>query len=258
MKTRIVTALGILAFIIPALYYGGWLLLALISCIIVGGGIEYLGLREAATSWPFWIKPMAILCAFVIVFCPLTQLCIPLFGISVLFFYAIPVFSERFDTKDSFLCVSYLAFFYLLASSFLNIYTSNPNYIWLIIIATYTCDTAAYFSGYFFGKHKLNERISPKKTIEGSISGWLIGAACAFAYSYIMIPDFTLWEMAAASLLLPLSAQIGDLAFSAMKRSFHIKDFSNLLPGHGGILDRLDSLIFNFICFAMILAVMTL
>ena len=83
MKTRIVTALGILAFIIPALYYGGWLLLALISCIIVGGGIEYLGLRDAATPWPFWVKPMAILCAFVIVFCPLTQLCIPLFGISV-------------------------------------------------------------------------------------------------------------------------------------------------------------------------------
>ena len=256
MKSRIITALGILAFIIPARYYGGWLVFALISCIIICGGMEYLSLSGQKNAWPFWVRPFAILCAFAIVFCPIEELALPLLGGCMLVFYAIPVFSERFASEDSFLCVSYLAFFYMIASSFLHIYTANPNYIWLIIIATYCCDTAAYFSGLLFGRHKLNARISPKKTIEGSIGGWLIGALCAFAFAYVCIPELHLWQRLIAALLLSFSAQIGDLAFSAMKRCFGIKDFSNLLPGHGGILDRLDSLIFNFISFYLILAVM--
>lgn len=258
MKTRIITALAILAFIIPALYYGGWLLLALISCIIIFGGMEYLSLTKQGSAWPFWVKPFAIVCTFVIVFCPETSLVVPLLGVILLCFYAIPVFSERFQATDSFLCVSYITFFYMIASSFLHIYSSDPNYIWLIIVATYTCDTAAYFTGYCIGKHKLNTRVSPKKTIEGSIGGWIVGALCAFGFAYAFLPQLQVWEMIAAAILLPFSAQIGDLAFSAMKRSFQIKDFSNLLPGHGGVLDRLDSLIFNFICFNLILAVMML
>lgn len=258
MKTRFITALGILALIIPALLYGSWLLLVLISCIIVLGGIEYLSLSETSNSWPIIVKPFVILSVFVVVFCPETNLAIPLMGIATLCFLSIPVFSERFSAKDAFLCISCLAFFYMIATSFLQIYQANPLYIWLIIIATYCCDTAAYFTGYFLGKHKLNPRISPKKTIEGSIGGWLFGAICSFAFAYVFIPDMLLWEMLAASLLLPFSGQIGDLAFSAMKRCLGIKDFSNLLPGHGGVLDRLDSLIFNFISFNMILAVILL
>jgi len=258
MKTRIVTALGILAFIIPALLYGGWLLFALISCIIIFGGMEYLNLSDQGHAWPLLVKPFAFALVYAVVFCPIIALRIPILGVGILCFLTIPVFSERFNAKDSFLCISYLVFFYMIASSFLFIYTENPLYIWMIIIATYCCDTAAYFTGYLIGKHKLNPRISPKKTIEGSIGGWIFGALCSFAYAYFCIPDLLMWEMIAASLLLPLSGQIGDLAFSAMKRCYQIKDFSNLLPGHGGVLDRLDSLIFNFICFRMILAVMLL
>lgn len=255
MKTRIITALGILAFIIPALYYGGWLLFALISFIIIFGGMEYLGLAPQAGMWPFFIRPLAILAVFTTVFCPYESLKLPIMGVWMLIFMAIPVFSEQFDAKDALMCISYLSFFYMIASSFLMIYGTNPRYIWLIIIATYCCDTAAYFCGYLLGRHKLNPRISPKKTIEGSIGGWLFGGLCSFVFAYYCIPNMRVWEMLAAALLLPFSAQVGDLAFSAMKRRFGIKDFSNLLPGHGGVLDRLDSLIFNFICFQLILAV---
>lgn len=258
MKTRIITGLGILAFIIPALYFGGWLLFALISCIIIFGGMEYLNLSDSSHAWPIYVKPLSILAVFVVVFCPEQALAIPLLGVGTLCYLALPVFDEQFTAKDAFLCISFLSFFFLIASSFLQIYEANPLYIWLIIIATYCCDTAAYFTGYFLGKHKLNPRISPKKTIEGSVGGWLFGAICSFAFAYFCIPDLLLWEMLASALLLPFSGQIGDLAFSAIKRCVCIKDFSNLLPGHGGILDRLDSLIFNFICFHMILAVILL
>lgn len=258
MITRILTAIGILAFIIPALLFGGWLLFALISCIIIFGGLEYLNLSENQKRWCILIKPFAILCVFVVVFCPWKTLSVPLLGIFSLCFLSIPVFSDTYSAKDAFLCISYLAFFYLLADSFLQIYQSDPMYVWLIIIATYCCDTAAYFTGYFLGRHKLNPRISPKKTIEGSVGGWLAGAACTFLFGYYCIDNMPLWEIIAAACLLPFSGQIGDLAFSAIKRCYNIKDFSQLLPGHGGMLDRLDSLIFNFICFAMILAVMAL
>lgn len=257
MKTRFFTALGILAFIIPALAFGGPLLLLLISCIIIFGGMEFLDLSDHDETWPLWMKAFVIASVFVCVFVP-ASLTLACMGVFTLCFLSFPVFSEKFTAKDAFLSISCLAFFIMIAESFLSIYGDNPMFIWLIIIATYCCDTAAYFSGRFFGKHKLNERISPKKTIEGSIGGWMLGAICSFAFAYFFIPEMILWEMLAASLILPISGQIGDLAFSAIKRCYGIKDFSNLLPGHGGVLDRLDSLIFNFICFNLIMVVMTL
>lgn len=258
MKTRIITAIGILAYIIPALWFGGWLLFSLIGCIIIFGGSEIMHLSKQARKWPVFVQPFAILTMFVIVFQPIKELTIPLLGICSLCFLSIPVFSENFQAKDAFLCISYQAFFYVLAHSFLVIYDANPMYIWMIIIATYVCDSAAYFTGYFMGKHKLNPRISPKKTVEGSIGGWLFGALCSFLFAYTYIEGMELWAMIASAALLPFSGQIGDLAFSAIKRCYEVKDFSNLLPGHGGILDRLDSLIFNFICFYMILAVVAI
>lgn len=257
MKTRILTALLILACVIPPLIFGGWLIFLLISFIIIVGGIELLGLTEHKGAWPIVIKPMAILCVFVLTFGD-QKLAISLLGLFVLLFLSIPVFTDSFHAKDGFLCISYLTFFYMIAKSFLHIYSLNHMYVWLIIVATYVCDTAAYFCGRFLGSHKLNVRISPKKTWEGAIGGWIFGAALSFVFSWFLIPEMSMVHMLMASLVLPLTGQIGDLAFSAIKRCFNIKDFSDLLPGHGGVLDRVDSLVFNFICFDFILVVLSL
>lgn len=254
MKTRFFTTLLIAAFIIPALLFGGWILKALIAFIIIFGGSEFLSLSDHKKNWPIFVKPVLIACIFVIILLP-EELQFPFIGISSLFCFAIPVYDEEFSVQDAFLSVSFLSFFYLIATSFLTIYDTNPLYIWYIIFATYLCDTAAYFSGYFFGKHKLNPRISPKKTIEGAIGGWLFGAIGSFLFGLYFLPELSVITLCIASAILSVMGQIGDLSFSAMKRCFHVKDFSNLLPGHGGILDRLDSLIFNFICFYMILVV---
>lgn len=257
MKTRILTALLILACVIPPLLFGGIWIFLLISFIIIAGGIELMALTEHNGKWPFIIKPLAIACVFVLAFGNQT-LAIPLLGVFVLVFLSIPVFTDTFHAKDGFLCIAYLTFFYMIAKSFMHIYTLNHLYVWLIIVATYVCDTAAYFCGRFLGSHKLNERISPKKTWEGAIGGWVFGAILSFAFAYVLIPEMSVSHMLLASLVLPLTGQIGDLAFSAIKRCFQIKDFSDLLPGHGGVLDRVDSLVFNFICFDFILVVLTL
>ncbi|MEG0264460.1 MAG: phosphatidate cytidylyltransferase [Erysipelotrichaceae bacterium] len=258
MKVRFFTTLGILALIIPALLLGGVLLDVLIGIIIVAGAIELLSLSDHHNQeWSKYTKVVMMILVVILIVVP-QKYAIPLFGIFMLCILSIPVFTDNFTAKDAFIYITYLIFFYMLGSAFLLIYGRDPKYIWLIIFATYACDTFAYFTGYFFGKHKLNTRISPKKTIEGAIGGWFFGALFAFAFGYFFVQSLTITEVGIVSIILPITAQIGDLSFSAIKRSYNIKDFSNLLPGHGGILDRLDSLIFNIICFYFILVVIIL
>lgn len=258
MKTRIITALLIVACVIPPLVLGGIWILALISFIIIAGGIELLSLSEHKGSWPWIIKPLVIASVFVLTFNGNQTLTISLMGLFTLLWLSIPIFTDSFHAKDGFLCIAYMTFFYMIAQSFLHIYGMDRLYVWMIIVATYMCDTAAYFCGRFLGKHKLNVRISPKKTWEGSIGGWLFGAIATLVFALTLLPDMPFSHVLLASCVLPVTGQIGDLAFSAIKRCFAIKDFSDLLPGHGGVLDRVDSLVFNFICFDFILVVLAL
>lgn len=125
-----------------------------------------------------------------------------------------------------------------------------------VAIGTLGNDTGAYFVGVWFGKHKMNERISPKKTWEGFVGGIIISAIISTTFALIMslinkplLPRFALNEqfywIPVISIVMPLAGDIGDFVFSAIKRHAGIKDFSNLLPGHGGMLDRIDSLLFS-------------
>ena len=144
-------------------------------------------------------------------------------------------------------------FYVSLLFSFVVLIREIPNgtfWIWLIAIAAWGSDTFAYFTGVTIGKHKLAPNLSPKKTIEGSIGG-VIGAGL-LGYLYTMI--FTHYAMAQLRsycvvivitvMIAAIISQIGDLAASAIKRFFDQKDYGNILPGHGGILDRCDSFIF--------------
>ena len=118
-------------------------------------------------------------------------------------------------------------------------------------------DIAAYFGGVYFGKHKLNERISPKKTWEGFYWGIIVGFIATAAFGLILaatghpvLPFLTIdrwYWIVLVALLEPIFATIGDLSFSLIKRYYNIKDYGNILRGHGGILDRADSIIFSSI-----------
>jgi len=125
-------------------------------------------------------------------------------------------------------------------------------FVWLVFIGAFATDTFAYFVGVLFGRHKLCPNISPKKTIEGAVGGIIGCGLCFMLYGVIVQHFFTLPENTAVNMLLmfalgllcSISAQIGDLVASIIKRQYGIKDFGKLLPGHGGVLDRFDSILF--------------
>lgn len=113
--------------------------------------------------------------------------------------------------------------------------------LWGFFFILWANDTGAYLSGRFFGKHKLFERISPKKTWEGSVGGGLLGIGIAYISS-IYFMEISLINWIVVAIITVIFGGLGDLVESMLKRSLNIKDSGNILPGHGGILDRFDGL----------------
>ncbi len=149
--------------------------------------------------------------------------------------------------------VAFFGFFYacfLLSHIFLvREYTYGEFFVWLIFMTAFGCDTGAYFTGVFFGKHKLIPDLSPKKTIEGSIGGIVTATLICVIYGFCIEKYFVIENVNTIYLCLitgivgSILSQIGDLAASAIKRHVGIKDYGNIIPGHGGILDRFDSVL---------------
>ena len=136
----------------------------------------------------------------------------------------------------------------LSAIVFIRDFQDSGKYIYLLIfIGAWVTDIFAYFTGYFLGRHKLIEDVSPKKTIEGSIGG-IVFCAGGFALLGWIVDRFfeqnaNLLFLVISGVLVSVIAQIGDLIMSVIKRHYKIKDFGKLFPGHGGMLDRFDSIL---------------
>ena len=125
----------------------------------------------------------------------------------------------------------------------------HRGYLLLPFILSFACDTFAYFAGLTLGKHKLAPKVSPKKTIEGSVGGLAGNVLCGLLFVWVMDRFFGgsaigYGPMALLALLCGVVAQIGDLSFSLIKREFGIKDYGHLFLAHGGVLDRFDSVLF--------------
>lgn len=118
--------------------------------------------------------------------------------------------------------------------------------VWLIFIGAWGSDTCAYCVGKLIGKHKMPSKLSPNKTIEGCVGGIIGAALLGFIFAVIFFKDKNIWwELPIIGAASSVISQIGDLTASAIKRNHDIKDYGKLIPGHGGILDRFDSIIFT-------------
>lgn len=118
--------------------------------------------------------------------------------------------------------------------------------LWIVylLVSIWSCDTFAYFIGAPLGKHKLSPNVSPKKTVEGFLGGILGAVTSAFFSYHVFFKSAGLKHLLVISIFVSLVGQAGDLAESLFKRDAKIKDISNIIPGHGGILDRFDSMLF--------------
>ena len=117
--------------------------------------------------------------------------------------------------------------------------------IFLLIGTVWCGDTGAYLIGRAVGKHKLSTPISPRKTVEGTIAGLVVGTLTSIGFAAIFLKDLSLVNAALIGLMLSILGQLGDLSVSLMKRTAGVKDSGDFIPGHGGLLDRCDSLIFS-------------
>ncbi len=199
---------------------------------------------------------------FLMIVLPLVSYGVIVFNIDKLALLFIPililiafVFDKNMSLKDVLFGFFHNTFTLAVAISIFYIYKVNPLYIFYVALCTFGSDTGGFFAGKYFGKHKLAPVLSPKKTIEGAIGGWILGGISALVYAYIILGQFSLIFII-ASIVLPPISQLGDLAFSKFKRELNLKDFSNLLPGHGGVLDRLDSLSFTLVIFMVLMSLL--
>ena len=254
MKQKIITGLILVGIFLPILYYGGWWFKLAVFIFSIIGGLEVTNLFK--DKWPNEMDFFVIVTILVL---PMLTTRFFLVGIVsiLLFLFVLTVYFEWFEVVDATILFTLLMIITLSVQGVNTVNTYGSLAILYVAVSTYVTDTAAYFTGMFFGKHKLAPRISPNKTIEGALGGWIVSSAVSFAYAIYVIPGrFPLELVVIASILMPLISQLGDLAFSSFKRYFKVKDFGHLFPEHGGVLDRIDSLLFNFMFFYTLLATM--
>lgn len=265
MKTRVISALIVLLMFIPILIQGGMIFDISIFVLSLLAVKEFLGVKQIKKDIPIFIKLVSYLLIALIV---LSKIDINKFDFSIDFrvitglflIYLIPIVlyhdAKIYDIIDAFYFIGGL--FFLGLTFHLVIYIRSISLaflIYLFLISIFT-DTFAYITGRLIGKNKLLEEISPKKTIEGMVGGTLMGVfVSTWFYMTVIDSEAYLFAIIITSTFLSILGQFGDLVFSAIKRYFGVKDFSNIMPGHGGILDRFDSIIFILLGFMFFMTI---
>ena len=256
MKTRILTAIVMLALSVTILWFSETIVYPIAMSLLVGIAafelVRCLGQhRDLFLSIPAILIPAGLTFLAFFADAPTAH-----FGmITVAFFLlavyllAVAVFRAGRTTYSAIMGVMAGCFYITVAFSSMVLlrYMENGVYLFLLpFIGAWVSDTFAYFTGRFLGRHKLAPIISPKKTIEGSIGGIVFAVGVFALYGVILssrglIPNYL--ALCLAGLFVSILSQIGDLALSLVKREYGIKDYGKLFPGHGGVLDRFDSVI---------------
>ena len=250
MKQRVLTAIAIIAVVFIPLYFGG-IPLELLTIFIVGTSVfEWNRVQPGFKNWPIWILPVVGVATYLSKFVPMDYI-MAYYAFFICAIWSLPVFLESVSLDNAFGLISYFIIFSMVVYAMRLIIPSH-HYIWTIVFATYASDTGAWFVGRKWGKHKMNPRVSPKKSWEGFAGGIVFGFALSLIVSLFWMKGLNTLLVILLCLLCPVCAELGDLCFSVIKRARGIKDFSNLLPGHGGILDRVDSLMLNLVLFAIL------
>ena len=257
MLVRVISAVVMLAIFIPCLFLSHTFLFdTVITLLCVMACFEMLGCIKQKKTLGISI-PSLILAVFVPLCVrlidtgvALSELILLVFVVFLFLLLGIAVFSHgKHKVQD--VSVAFVLIFYIIFgfASILAIRgADNGQYLFLLIfISAWVSDTGAYFTGVLFGKHKLIPDVSPKKTVEGAVGGLVFCIASFVVFGVIMqsfydlTPNYIL--LGCLGLVMSVVSMCGDLVASLVKRQFDLKDYSKLIPGHGGIMDRFDSII---------------
>lgn len=266
MKKRVFSAIIMVAIFIPILIIGGKTFSIFMTLLSVLGLYELLHVRESKKSFPLVLKIIAYL---MVIFFSLNNssslelqydISYKMMAFIIFVFLSPMVFindNKKYNLNDALFLIGSVLFVGLSFNLVNIIRNFDITYIIYLLLITTITDTFALFTGMLIGKHKLAPEISPKKTIEGLIGGVFMGTFVATAYYFTVInSSISLVLLIFITVILALVGQLGDLVFSSVKRYYGKKDFSNLIPGHGGILDRLDSIIFVTLAFVIFLGIL--
>lgn len=256
MKTRIITGLWAGAIFVTLIALGGSPFVILMGVLALIGLSEFtLMRRHKLTSFPFLVTALLVAFPFVMMLLerqmdmselPMSVNQWMILGLTLLLFWTV-VTKNRFTYEDAsfyFVSAVYLVIGF---TSFALVRLSDDGLskVLLVLFIIWATDSGAYFTGKAIGKTKLWPSISPNKTIEGAVGGILSGIVIGIAF-ILVDPILPLWEVIILALVVAVVGQLGDLVQSAYKRHYGVKDSGHLLPGHGGILDRFDSMIAVF------------
>ena len=262
MKKRVISAFIMSLVLVPIIIKGG--LAFEIAMFVVGlySVKEIIDAVGKKSNIPLFIKIMAFLLFFIFQLLNFKNInknyhisygTIGLLFISLMAPLIICNNPEKYSLSTAFSLFTLLSLLCLGFGSIAILRENNFTMFIFVLLIPIFSDTFAYTSGCLIGKHLLCPNISPKKTWEGFITGTLLATiSLTTLYMSLFNQSYNIIIIILIILLLSLISALGDLFFSLLKRNLEIKDFSNLIPGHGGVLDRLDSILFVFIAYSII------
>lgn len=258
MKTRLISALIAIIVVVPIILIGGFIFNITVLILSLLGLKEFIDIKDAKKPIPEIIKLISYIAVILLIVSNFDNQNLiflidyrVLSGIFMVFLLSTVLYHNKntYSIEDAFYLIGGVFFLGISLSLFITIRTTSINLLVYLLLITIVTDTYAYITGFLIGKHKLLEIISPKKTVEGLIGGTIMGTFISTCFYITIVSDNNLLLVILISAFLSIAGQFGDLFFSAIKRYFNKKDFSNIMPGHGGILDRLDSAIFVLLGF---------
>ncbi|WP_160675618.1 phosphatidate cytidylyltransferase [Clostridium sp. C8-1-8] len=238
----------IIAPILIFIFLGGVYLKYFTILLSAVGMYEFYKTMKAKDFNPIWPVGYVLLVCYYFLNNDIEKLMYILI-IALLVLLCVPVINTKYTFID--VALTILGFMYVgVFFSFIYLVNLMPNgkfLVWLVFLASWLCDTVAYYTGKYLGKRKLCPKVSPKKTVAGSIGGLLGSTLALTVYGFVITPyvhTIPLYHYVIIGILCGVFCQFGDLVASSIKRYVGIKDYSNLIPGHGGVLDRFDSILF--------------
>ena len=249
-KTRLLSGIVLVILALVIIISGGYVtLLSLLAISLIGMFELYRVFRLEETPMAMLSYAMAALFYCNLKWCWISDPLIMIMGLLIALMFVYVFSYPKYEAKDVMAIFFGLFYVAVMLSYVYQIRTlANGVYLaFLIFICSWGCDTCAYCVGVLFGKHKMAPVLSPKKSIEGAVGGVLGTALLTVIYTYVFRAQMglglrTIVVLAIISAVAALISMVGDLTASAIKRNYDIKDYGTLIPGHGGIMDRFDSM----------------